>query len=238
MAIVALAGVPQLGWSENLTPAVTPQAKAVELSAAATPDKLLEQYRTALHQLENARINNQQVQAQLHSQADEKQSLEKQLLDIDVTKQGLVPLILRMVTHLDTFIQMDLPFLSKERQQRIGLLKQMLVKADVTDAEKFRRIMEAFQVENEYGKTIEASKDNIVLSGVPVAVDLLRLGRVALYYQRLDGSEAGYWNKQNKRWEGLDSSYGDAIQKGLRIARKETAPDMLVVPVSVPEAAQ
>jgi hypothetical protein len=236
----ALSVVPQVGWSETLKQAVgadlVAQSSNPNISSANTVDKLLEQYQVVLRQLNNAEINNQHVKDQLNSQLNEKQSLEKQLLDIDVTKQGLVPLTLRMVDYLDKFIQMDLPFLAEERQQRIRLLKHMLVKADVSDAEKFRRIMEAFQVENEYGKTIEAYKANIVLKDAPIAVDFLRLGRIALYYQRLDGSEAGYWDKQQKRWAILGSEYSNAIRNGLRIARKETAPDMLVVPVSAPEA--
>jgi Protein of unknown function (DUF3450) len=133
---------------------------------------------------------------------------------------------------------MDLPFLPEERQQRVKNLREMIVKMDISNAEKFRRIMEAFQIENEYGKTIEAYKANIQLNNVSTAVDFLRLGRVALYYQRLDGSEAGFWNKEKKQWALLPSDYSSAIRQGLRVARKETAPDLLTLPVSAPEVAQ
>jgi hypothetical protein len=98
--------------------------------------------------------------------------------------------------------------------------------------------MEAFQVENEYGNTIEAYKGNIVLNGTTSSVNFLRLGRVALYYQRLDGSETGFWNKEEKRWQTLPADYRNAIRDGLRIARKEAAPDLLTLPVPAPEAAR
>ena len=107
----------------------------------------------------------------------------------------------------------------------------MITRADVTNAEKFRRIIEAYQIENDYGNTIEAYRANIELAGKISSVDFLRLGRVALYYQRLDGSETGFWNNTEQRWEELPSEYRNPVRQGLRIARKEAAPDLLTLPV-------
>lgn len=113
-----------------------------------------------------------------------------------------------------------------------------MTRADVTNAEKFRRIMEAYQIENDYGNTIEAYRANIELEDEISSVDFLRLGRVALYYQRLDGSETGYWNNTDKRWEELSSEYRNSIRQGLRIARKEAAPDLLTLPVPTAKEAK
>lgn len=216
-------------------PAVTKAQPAVPGEQKNT---LLEQYHSVTRQTDILQTYNQHIKDMLASQVEEKASLEKQLQDIEVTKQEIVPLIVHMLDSLDQFIQLDLPFLPKERKQRLSQLKELVTKADVSNAEKFRRIMEAFQVENEYGNTIEAYKANIELNGVTSSVDFLRLGRVALYYQRLDGSETGFWDKEEKRWQPLSSGYSNSIRNGLRIARKETAPDMLIVPVSAPEAAK
>jgi hypothetical protein len=112
----------------------------------------------------------------------------------------------------------------------------MMVRADVTHAEKFRRILEAYQIENDYGNTIEAYKADLTMNDVSSSVDFLRLGRVALYYQRFDGSETGYWNKEQKQWQTLSTDYHNAIRNGLRIARKETAPDLLTLPIPAAEA--
>jgi hypothetical protein len=199
---------------------------------------LLEQFHAVSRQTEIAHLYNQHLQALLNSQAAEKKSLEQQLVDVEVTKQEILPLILRMLTSFEQFVQLDKPFLPPERKQRLQQLKDLVVTPDVSTAEKFRRIMEAFQIENEYGKTIEAYKGDIDLNGKKSSVDFLRLGRVSLFYQRLDGSETGYWDSSAKQWQQLSSDYASAIRKGLRIARKETAPDMLIIPVSAPEAAQ
>ncbi|MBW6453341.1 MAG: DUF3450 domain-containing protein, partial [Methyloprofundus sp.] len=168
----------------------------------------------------------------LNSQEAEKNALEQQLQDIEITQREIVPLILNMQSSLEQFVQLDLPFLPEERQQRIANLKDMMARADVTNAEKFRRLIEAYQVENAYGNTIEAYRANIQLNGAISSVDFLRLGRIALYYQRLDGSETGFWNQAEKRWQPLANEYRNPIRQGLRIARKEAAPDLLTLPVA------
>jgi len=194
--------------------------------------KMLEQYRSATRQTKTLLTYNEHLKALLESQEAEKASFEQQLEQIETTQREIVPLILNMQQSLEQFVQLDLPFLPDERHQRITRLKEMIPRADVTNAEKFRRIIEAYQIENDYGNTIESYRANIELAGETSSVDFLRLGRVALYYQRLDGSETGFWNITTNRWETLPAEYRNSIRQGLRIARKEAAPDLLTLPVS------
>jgi hypothetical protein len=92
--------------------------------------------------------------------------------------------------------------------------------------------MEAYQIENEFGRTIEAYRGTLQVEGKEITVDFLRFGRIALVYQSLDESMAGTWNKQEKKWESLDSSYRSAIRQGMRIARKQAAPDLIRLPLA------
>lgn len=200
--------------------------------------QMLEKYRSANHQTETLLTYNKHLKDLLVSQKEEKTSLVQQLTDIETTQREIVPLILRMLDSLDKFVSLDLPFLPEERNQRLAKLKQMIVRADVSNAEKFRRIIEAYQIENDYGNTIEAYRADLTLDGVTSSVDFLRLGRVALYYQRFDGSETGYWDKEQKQWQILSTDYRNSIRNGLRIARKETAPDLLTLPIPAAEAGQ
>jgi tetratricopeptide (TPR) repeat protein len=200
--------------------------------------KMLDAYRSATRQTETLRTYNQHIKQLIDSQLVEKQSLQKQLYDIENTQREIVPLILNMLDSLENFVKLDIPFLTEERQQRIKQLQQMMLRADITNAEKYRRILEAYQIENDYGNTIEAYRAFLPIDEANSAVDFLRLGRVALYYQRLDGSETGFWNRVEKRWETLPSDYTLAIRNGLRMARKEAAPDLLIVPIPAAEAAK
>ncbi len=195
--------------------------------------KMLESYRAAARQNKTLLTYNTHLQTLLASQEAEKTSLNQQLEQIDFTQREIVPLILNMQKSLIDFVRLDLPFLPKERQQRLQSLSEMMVRADVSNAEKFRRLIEAYQIENNYGNTIEAYRGNITLQGEESSVDFLRLGRVALYYQRLDGSETGAWDKKTKAWTLLDNEHRNAIRQGLRIARKETAPDLLTLPLDL-----
>ncbi len=200
--------------------------------------QMLEQYRTTIHQTKTLTTYNKHLNDLLASQETEKQSLEQQLKDIENTQREIVPLILRMLKSLEKFIAIDLPFLPEERKGRLNKLKVMMSRADVTNAEKFRRILEAYQVENDYGNTIEAYRADLELNGEVSTVDFLRLGRVALYYQSFDGNGMGFWNKENNQWQTLSSEYRNAVRHGLRVARKEIAPNILPLPIPVAEAGQ
>lgn len=218
------------------TAAVKSQKKIDALSDKT--QKMLDEYRSTTHQIETLTTYNNHLKELLNSQKTEKASLEQQLKEIETTQREIVPLILRMLDSLEKFIALDLPFLPEERNERLAKLKEMILRADVTNAEKFRRILEAYQVENDYGNTIEAYRSDLTLNEVTSSVDFLRLGRVALYYQHFDGSETGYWNKEQKKWQALPDDYRNAIRNGLRVARKETAPNILSLPIPAAEAGQ
>ena len=111
-------------------------------------------------------------------------------------------------------------------------------RADVTEAEKYRRIMEAYQIENEYGRTIEAYRASLQLDDRETTVDFLRFGRIALVYQSLDETQAGRWDQTMGSWVPLDSSFRSSIRHGLRIARKQAAPDLIRLPLAVPADAR
>ncbi len=199
--------------------------------------QMLDQYRSARHQTQTLAAYNDHLQTLLESQKTEKDALQQQLMDIENTQTEIIPLTLRMLDSLEQFIELDLPFLPQERQERLNKLKQMMARADVSIAEKYRRILEAYQIENEYGNTIEAYRDDLTLNDMTGSVDILRLGRVALFYQRLDGSESGYWDREKQQWQVLPDKYRIPIRNGLRIARQETAPDLLILPVAAAETA-
>jgi hypothetical protein len=146
--------------------------------------------------------------------------------------------MVRMVDTLDSFIQLDLPFLLEERRKRVETLKRNMDRADVSTAEKYRRIMEAYQIEAEYGRTIEASSDMLEKDGESRSVNYLRVGRVAYLYQTLDGEESGVWDPATREWKVLPEKYRSSISKGLRTARKQLAPDLLKLPVRAPERVQ
>lgn len=200
--------------------------------------QMLDEFREASLELENIRAYHDQLAKIVQSQEQERNELDRQMLDIEVTQRNITPLMLRMLEVLEQFVALDAPFLDKERSLRVAHLKQMMDRSDVTLGEKFRRLLEAYMVETEYGRTIEAYSGDLKRQDSNQTVDFLRLGRMGLYYLTLDEGEAGYWNKQERRWQVLDDRYRSAIAQGLRIAKKQAAPDLLQLPVNAPEQLQ
>ncbi len=194
-------------------------------------DDLLAQYRTVLKQIDSIGVYNRQMRELIASQEAELASLDDQLSRVQEVGRSVTPLMLRMIDAIEKFVALDVPFLIEERTQRIAELRRLMTRADVTNAEKYRQIMEAYQIENEYGRTIEAYRGALELEGRETTVDFLRFGRIALVYQSLDEAEAGVWNQETRSWEPLDSSYRSAIRQGLRIARKQAAPDLIRLPL-------
>ncbi len=200
--------------------------------------QMLDEYRRTLREIESLKTYTQHLQTLIKSQRQEKAELERQIHEIAVAEREIVPLMIKMVESLDQFIKLDTPFLPEERRQRVAQLKSLLNSAQVSDAEKFRRILEAFQIENEYARTIEAYRADLTLENQTRPVDFLRVGRVALFYQTLDGETSGFWNPKQRRWEILPDNYRRPIRKGLRIARKQAAPDILTLPTPTPETSR
>jgi hypothetical protein len=201
-------------------------------------ETLFARYSNTLRQIDSIRVYNNQLHELITSQEAELGSLRDQLDRVEVVGRSVTPLMLRMIDALDALVELDLPYLIEERSERIAELRKLMGRADVTSAEKYRRIMEAYQTENEYGRTIEAYRSTIRRGDRDVKVDFLRFGRIALVYQTLDGMEAGVWNQAKRSWEPLDASYRTAIREGLRIARKQAAPDLIRLPLPVPQRGQ
>ncbi len=208
--------------------------KQVEVLSDET-DTLLTRYRATLRQTESLRTYNRQMEELIASQQGERDSLKAQLDRIELVTRDVTPLMLRMIDALSAFVELDVPFLEDERRDRIASLRKMMKRADVTESEKYRRIMEAYQIENEYGRTIEAYRSTLSKGDRELTVDFLRVGRIALLYQTLDENEAAVWDQEKRAWEPLDRSYRSPIRQGLRIARKQSAPDLLLLPLPQPQ---
>jgi hypothetical protein len=196
------------------------------------------EFRVALQQLERLRIYNANLDSLIADQEREKASIATQLDDFGAMEQGIVPLMYEMIAALKQFIELDMPFSQAERRSRVDRLEINIERSDLTVSEKYRQIMEAYQIETSFGRNIEAYMGTLEVDGVERKVDLLRVGRILLAYQTPDLSETGYWDKSTKSWQVLDGSYRRAITDGLRIARKQAAPSLLELPLPAAEAAR
>jgi len=196
------------------------------------------QYSAVLKEIDGLEVYNALLQKQLDGQSQELADIANSIDQVSVIERQITPLMLKMVESLEQFVDLDVPFLLEERRQRVGFLRTLLERSDVTVAEKFRRVLEAYEIENDYGRTIEAYKGDLELVGASLEVDFLRIGRTALLYQSGDGEVFGMWDKQQGGWTPLPAEYRNQIKNGIKIARKQVAPNLLLVPVVAPEVSE
>ena len=214
--------------------AKTSQAKIDALTEET--HKLLNEYKTVLKEIEGLRVYNRQFEKQIANQEREMTQLTDSIDRVTVIERQITPLMLRMIDGLEQFVDLDLPFLLDERHDRVARLREMMDRADVAVSEKFSQVLRAFQIENEYGRTMEAYGDTINVDGVDRKADILKVGRVALVFQTPDGEETGMWNKADNRWEVIGDEFTTPVRNGIRMANKQLSVDMLTLPITGPEA--
>ena len=187
---------------------------------------MLQKYNLLVAEAESMTNYSDQLQLQVKDQNDAIASYNQQLIDIEHTAREVMPMMQRMLDQIDRFVELDIPFLLDERRDRIQKLKDVMGKADVAISEKYRRIVEAYQIELDFGRTLESYEGKLQGDSAGRTVRFLRIGRVALLYQTLDGEETGYWDKEKKAWE-VDNEYREAVKEGIEVATKQGAPELL-----------
>ena len=195
-------------------------------------DKLLNDYKTVTKVVDGLLVYNSLLQRQINNQEEEKTGIAESIDNVALIERQIVPMMTRMIDSVEQFIELDTPFLLDERHKRIERLRGMMERSDVSAAEKFRRVIEAYQIENDYGRTIEAYRGTVDINGNQQEVDFLRIGRVSLTYQSVGGQHTGAWDQEAEAYVELPpEKYKTQVAHGIRVARKQVAPDLLVIPV-------
>ena len=198
---------------------------------------LLTQYRSIVRETESLKIYNDNLERVVSDQQNEVQSITRQLAGLEETNRGVVPLMLEMIEALEQIVEADVPFRLGERRARVRRLQDMMDQAEVTASEKYRRVLEAYQGELEFGRTTEAYSDLLPTTGQ--TVDFLRVGRALLVYQTSDHAVTGWFNPRTREFEDLDNDrFRLEVKNGLAIARNEKAPNLVMLPVPAPEATE
>lgn len=214
------------------------QGKRVQQQVEAIDDQRMElanEYRSLVKH--NARLEqyNNALRQTIESQQAHVASLQQQIDSVRNLDREIVPLMANMLDTLENFIALDIPFLWEERNARIAELRALLHNGQVTNSEKYRRILEAYQIENDYGRTIEAY-DGILptANGERQTVTFLKVGRIAFLYQTLDGTQSYFWSKPDRAWRRLDGSHNAGVEEGIKMAREQIPPDLMFVPLVAP----
>ncbi|MDH3748815.1 MAG: DUF3450 domain-containing protein [Gammaproteobacteria bacterium] len=198
---------------------------------------LEDQYRAINKEIDGLKVYNSLMAAQTGGQTATLEDIALSMDQVDVINRQIFPLMTRMIDGLEQSIALDVPFLMDERQDRVATLKEIMTRSDVSVAEKFRKVMEAYQIENDYGTSSETYEQTLPYEDGARSFNILRIGRVGLYLQSDDAKISGRWDNTAREWV-FDNSARNEIRKGLRMAKQLIAPDIIVIPVGAPLPAE
>ena len=192
---------------------------------------IVNEFKTESKQIEGLRVYNAQLRKQIEAQEARLKVIDKTLKEARVMQRQIPPFTRRMLAGLEKSIELDLPFHLAERKERIAFAIAAIDNPTVSPAEGLRQVLEAYNVEAEFGRKIDTYKDTIEINGQPREVNLLRVGRLALLYQTSDADETGAWDNKAGKWVELGGSYRNPTRLGLCIANKLATVDMIELPV-------
>ena len=192
---------------------------------------MLADYRLTVDSAEVLSGYNDHVQRMVDDQNVNIQSLERQIAGIDKTKQGVVPLMYKMIETLEKFVDLDVPMNIEVRKKRVAALRTVMSDSNVSVSEQFRLVLEAYEIEANYGTIFDVYQGELDLGGQTLTADFVHMGRIALLAQSLDMRNAWVWNNDSRSWEELGDEYLTPITNAIRMAPKQLPLDMAKLPV-------
>ena len=207
--------------------------KKIDKTVGGTQD-MLNQYLQVTQSTDETRNYDDQLEQIIQAQTDEMNSLNTQMSQVGDVEKGLPPLMLQMADSLAQFVKLDIPYRVDDRTAKMQQLHALLINPAVAVTDKFQRLMQAYKDEIAAGKTVEAYRGDLPQEGKSLTVNFLRVGHLLLAYQTLDGSETGYWDKQDHKWV-VDNDYRSAVSQAIAITNKQAPPNLMQLPVPAPE---
>ena len=200
---------------------------------------LFEDFKLESDNLEALMVLNANWRRQIALQEADIETIAESITEVRNVTQELPLLMNRMISSMEQFVELDMPFHLDARRARIEFAKNAIVNPNVSTAERFRQILVLYQTENAYGRTRETYPATLTIDNVERDVDMLRVGRVALTFQTKDRSMTGAWDPAARQWVTLeDGQYRDAIRTGISVASGTVAPEIIDLPIVAPELAQ
>jgi hypothetical protein len=159
--------------------------------------------------------------AELRRRLEESQRLQDSLADT----------LSVILERLEKWVARDLPFLPEERAMRLDLLRQELAKPDIPGSDKLRRLLETLQIEAAYGGTIEVHQDQIQMGAEELFVDVLRLGRISVFWRTPDGKRMGEFDRATGEWVELPDKYARSVGLALDMAARIRPVELVALPL-------
>ena len=181
--------------------------------------------------LEWHRYQNEKYEAYIQRQKKTIAGLQQKIEEMKVLRMELEPYLEGIISELEDFVRQDMTFLERERQERLAFLRDSMNNYHLSLNEKLRRVLEALQVEAQYGQSTGVDTRTVRVDGQKLRVQVLRLGRVVRFYRSLDGTKVGRWDEEKGTWQPLDSGYSRDIERAIDMASQKQAVELVDLPI-------
>lgn len=232
----------QLTEATNETAATIREGKQSQQRINQLDDQIqdiVQDYRETIDHLEALREYNAIKRELLKDQERTIASLRNEILNVADIQRSMPPLIVEMTDVIAQFVADDIPFRTRERTERVGLLRTDFERSDVSTAEKYRKVLEAYQIENDYGRSVESYEGTLTLGERDLDVNFLMVGRAAFFYQTKDQSETGMWDNAEKVWvTKLPGNAAEQVGTAIAVANEFVPPNLLILPLPAPVDAE
>ena len=215
-------------------------------------------YSDLLQAIAEQKITLAQQQLYVSQQDVEISSLNSQIDGLDDWKAEITPMLGKMTTGIAGQINSDYPFEMERRLPRLQSLENTLNDPATAIGDKYRKALNVYKLEVNYGQSMEAKKGNHPLNPtIRVGDDrwvkdedgeitinkktnlreeifdgsYLRYGRLAYVYLQADSSQALRYDLDAKEWTDLPKKHIADIRRAVKIASGEAAPNVVKVPL-------
>jgi len=212
------------------------QAQSQIDDIATDADNLEREYLALAQQIEDQRVFVEQQRVFLQSQENEITELQRQLERVATIERDLTPMLLEMYVALEEFIAQDLPFQMDLREDRLANIEQTLGDSQISAAEKYRLILNAFDIEASYGRSLRSYTETFDVDGTPQQAKILQLGRVALIRKFENDGSMDMLTKDSPEWRPVPGGMANFVDRAIRIAEEVTTPEVFVTPLPGPQA--
>lgn len=157
--------------------------------------------------------------------------LNRRLDEADRLEGSMQDTLLVILGKVEQIYGDGLPFLPDEREGRLVMVRGELARPDFTAAEKLRRVLEVLQVEADYANNVEVYQGPIEVDGQKIYADILRLGRVALFWQTPDQERVGWYDQAVGQYVELPAGEKRNIGRAIEMATRMRPIELIDLPL-------
>jgi Protein of unknown function (DUF3450) len=157
--------------------------------------------------------------------------LRRRLEEADRLEGSMQDTLLIILSRVEQSVDRGLPFLPEERDNRLRQVRTELARPDFTAAEKLRRVLEVLQVEADYANNAEVYQGRIEVGGQELYADILRIGRMALFWQTPDLERVGTYDHSTSEWVELPGGEKRNIGRAIEMATRMRPVELIDLPL-------